>query len=460
MKIENRTLKKIVLILLVVIGSSLAAQTPVYLDESLPLDERVDDVIQRMTETEKQTLLNSYRLPQTSGIPRLGIQPFVVDLEPNLLFPSFECLAATWNPELSWQYGCKAAEQALYRHSDRLYDPQLSAMCDDPYLLSKMMNPYIEGVHSCGVEVFFDGEDMDAIPSADDRLRTLVGKHLTTCMNRQRPLGLLGTEEQKDLSRTLAEEGIVLLKNDPALLPLKGNIVRSLWIVGDEPMNGLAEQIARYGLTVRCENFSLAEVLAETGNPDIVVFTENVSERPSISFLKNTPVVVQAWDLGENGVSALASVLCGEVNPSGKLPFQWDGPQEDQPLFALGHGLSYSSFEFSDFVLSSREVPIGGDIIGMVTVTNTGAREGSEVVQLYIHDIKSSVPKPDKELKGFQKVTLKPGESKELTFVINEELLMFFNEETQQWWAEPGFYVAFVGNAADQLPLKARFHLK
>ena len=199
----------------------------------------------------------------------------------------------------------------------------------------------------------------------------------------------------------------------------------------------------------------------KSGTPDIVIFMERMDDPPTLPFLKGTPVVIQAWDLGPEGAVAIAAVLCGEVNPSGKLPYTWPAEnEEDPPLFYLGQGLSYSNFEFTDFTLSSREVPAGGDIIGTVTVTNIGDREGEEVVQLYIHDIKTSLPKPDKELKGFQKVNLKPGESTELTFTINEQTLMFFDPGTQQWIAEPGFYVAFIGNSADNLPVKARFHLR
>ena len=454
-------MKTLLLGLLIFWATLALAQQPAYLDESQPMDERIDNLLSLMTETEKQALLDSYQLPKTTGIPRLGIQPFVADTEPNTMFPSFDCLAATWNTELSRQYGCKVAEQALYRHVDRLYDPALSEMCEDRYLASQMISPYIAGVHSYGVEIYQDGQTNTDTESQESLLRQILRRHLETTMNKHRPLGLLGTEEQKAVARTIAEEGIVLLKNDKNILPLKGNTVRTIWLIGNQAMEGLEEQIAQYGITVRCERMSLNDALVKSAIADIVILTEVFADHKLMPFLKRTPVAIQAWDLGTEGVGALAAVVCGEVNPSGKLTFVWDDNQEDTPpLFDFGHGLSYTNFEFTDFTLSSREIPIGGDIIGTVTVTNIGDREGAVVVQLYIHDIKSSIPKPDKEMKGFQKVNLKPGESKQLNFIINEQSLMYLNPETQQWWAEPGFYVAFVGDGADNLPLKARFHLK
>lgn len=455
-------MKTFLLIIMMLTGCALMAQMPVYLDESLPLEDRVEDALSRLNDTEKQALVQSCTEVCSSGVPRLGIPPFVVDTMPNKRFPSFESLAATWNPDLSWNYGHDMAEQALYQRKDAVYDEGLWQMSEDPYLVSQMAPPYIEGVHHCGETVVDEWKALKNTEktSQDELLRQILKLHFQTSMNRQRPIGFLGTETQQATAKAIAEESIVLLKNERNLLPLRGTSVRTLLVVGSHPVEGVQEQIAQHGITVNCECCTFGEAHRKAENADIIVFTENYADRGEIPFLKKVPAVVQAWNLGSEGASALADVLCGATNPSGKLPFTWKGAKEEEPLFALGHGLSYTSFEFTNFTLSGREIPIGGDLIGTVTVTNTGDREGSVVVQLYIHDIKSSVPKPDKELKGFQKIQLKPGESQEVRFTINEASLMFFYEEQQQWWAEPGFYVAFVGEALDNLPLKARFHLK
>lgn len=455
-------MKHILLIIILAIGSSVMAQVPVYLDETQALEDRVEDALSRMTDAEKQALARTCTDIRSSGVPRLGIPSFVVDTLPNPRFPSFESLAATWNPDLSWNYGHDMAEQALFQRVDAVYDGGLWQMSEDPYLVSMMAPPYVDGVYDCGEAVVEDWKSLGTLKEAsqDELLRQVLSLYFQTSMNRQRPMGFLGTEAQQATSKAIAEESIILLRNQRDILPLRGLSVRKLLLVGNHPLKGLQEEIANHGVTVDCESCTWGEAYQKAEGADIVVFTENVSDRGEVPFLKNVPVVIQAWDLGSEGAAALAGVLCGDANPSGKLPFTWLGSKDDTPFFALGHGLSYTTFEFTDFKLSGREIPIGGDLTGTVTVTNTGDREGCVVVQLYIHDITSSVPKLDKELKGFQKISLKPGESQEVQFVINEASLMFFDETTQQWWAESGFYVAFVGDAMDRLPLKARFHLK
>lgn len=455
-------MRRFLLIIIMLTGCALMAQIPVYLDENQSLEDRVEDILNRMSDAEKQDLARTCTYLRSSGVPRLGIPPFVVDTLPNTWFPSFESLAATWNTDLSWNYGHDMAEQALYQRIDAVYDRGLWQMSEDSYLVSQMAPPFIEGVHQCGEAVLDEWKDLEntETTSLDEQVRQILNLYFQTSMNCQRPIGFLGSEAQQATAKTIAEESIVLLKNERDILPLRGSSVRTLLLVGKHPVEGLQEQITQHGITVNCEACTFGEAHHKAETADIIVLTENFSDRGDIPFLKKVPVVVQAWDLGNEGASALADVLCGATNPSGKLPFTWKGTKDDEPLYALGHGLNYTTFEFTDFKLSGREVPIGGDLIGTVTVTNTGDREGSVVVQLYIHDIKSSVPKPDKELKGFQKITLQPGESQEVQFVINEASLMFFDESTQQWWAEPGFYVAFVGEALDKLPLKARFHLK
>lgn len=455
-------MRRFLLMIIMLTGCALMAQTPVYLDENQSLEDRVEDILNRMSDAEKQDLARTCTYLRSSGVPRLGIQPFVVDTLPNPWFPSFESLAATWNSALSWDYGHDMAEQALYQRIDAVYDRGLWEMSEDPYLVSRMVPSYIDGVNQCGEVVLSDWKALGHREeiSQDELLRQVLKLYLQTSMNDQRPMGFLGTESQQATAKIIAEESIVLLKNERNILPLRGSSVRTILLVGNHPAEGLQEKIGLHGVMVNCETCTFGEAHQKAETADIIVLTENFSDRGEIPFLKKVPVVVQAWDLGKEGAYALADVLCGATNPSGKLPFIWKGTKEDEPLFALGHGLSYTTFEFTDFMLSGREIPIGGDLYATVTVTNTGEREGSVVVQLYIHDIKSSVPKPDKELKGFQKIRLKPGESQQVQFIINETSLMFFDETIQEWWAEPGFYVAFVGEALNKLPLKARFHLK
>ena len=216
--------------------------------------------------------------------------------------------------------------------------------------------------------------------------------------------------------------------------------------------------------------------------------------------------IVQGWFIGSESGEALASILTGDANPSGKLPFTWvnslnevgahalntypgtwrqDGgaktngniideeykegiyvgyrwtdKERIKPTFAFGHGLSYTTFEISNLRSDKVQMKQDDTITFTVNVKNTGERAGSEVVQLYIHDIKSSVDRPKKELKGFQKVYLQPGEDKDITISINKEALSFYDETSSSWKAEAGKFEALVGNASDNLKLKKVFELK
>ena len=216
--------------------------------------------------------------------------------------------------------------------------------------------------------------------------------------------------------------------------------------------------------------------------------------------------IVQGWFIGSESGEALASILTGDANPCGKLPFtwvnslnevgahalntypgtwrkeggtntkgniideeykegiyvgyRWTDKERIKPTFAFGHGQSYTQFAISNLRSDKSDLTQDDTIAFTVNVKNTGKRAGSEVVQLYIHDVKSSVDRPKKELKGFQKVCLQPGENKDVTITINKEALSFYDELSSSWKAEAGKFEALVGNASDNLKLKKVFELK
>ena len=216
--------------------------------------------------------------------------------------------------------------------------------------------------------------------------------------------------------------------------------------------------------------------------------------------------IVQGWFIGSESGEALASILTGDANPCGKLPFtwvnslnevgahalntypgtwrkeggtntkgniideeykegiyvgyRWTDKERIKPTFAFGHGQSYTQFAISNLRSDKSDLTQDDTIAFTVNVKNTGKRAGSEVVQLYIHDVKSSVDRPKKELKGFQKVYLQPGENKDVTITINKEALSFYDELSSSWKAEAGKFEALVGNASDNLKLKKVFELK
>ena len=216
--------------------------------------------------------------------------------------------------------------------------------------------------------------------------------------------------------------------------------------------------------------------------------------------------IVQGWYIGSESGEALASILTGDANPCGKLPFtwvnslnevgahalntypgtwrkeggtntkgniideeykegiyvgyRWTDKERIKPTFAFGHGLSYTQFEISNLRSDKPQITQDDSITFTVNVKNTGKRAGSEVVQLYIHDVKSSVDRPEKELKGFQKVYLQPGENRDVSITVNKEALSFYDESSASWKAEAGKFEALVGNTSDNLKLKKVFELK
>ena len=218
------------------------------------------------------------------------------------------------------------------------------------------------------------------------------------------------------------------------------------------------------------------------------------------------PAIVQGWYLGSEAGEALASVLTGDVNPSGKLPFtwvkslqevgahalntypgtwrkeggsktegniideeykegiyvgyRWTDSKKLRPVFAFGHGLSYTQFAISNLRADKTTMTATDSITFTVQVKNIGQLAGSETVQLYVHDVKASVDRPLKELKGFCKVSLQPGESKDVTITLGKDALSFYDEATAAWKAEVGQFEAWVGNASDNLKLRKSFQLK
>ena len=248
----------------------------------------------------------------------------------------------------------------------------------------------------------------------------------------------------------------------------------------------------------------LIEALAKTNKNFVYV---NISGNAvAMPWKEKVAGIVQGWFIGSESGEALASILTGDANPCGKLPFtwvnslnevgahalntypgtwrkeggtntkgniideeykegiyvgyRWTDKERIKPTFAFGHGQSYTQFAISNLRSDKSELTQDDTIAFTVNVKNTGKRAGSEVVQLYIHDVNSSVDRPKKELKGFQKVYLQPGENKDVTITINKEALSFYDESSSSWKAEAGKFEALVGNASDNLKLKKVFELK
>jgi beta-glucosidase len=213
-------------------------------------------------------------------------------------------------------------------------------------------------------------------------------------------------------------------------------------------------------------------------NPNVVLVLNNGRPLAIPWADENIPAIVEAWHLGTQSGNAIAQVLYGDYNPSGKLPMTFprnvgqvpiyynykntgrpvmNEPEsvfwshyidvENTPLYPFGYGLSYSKFEYSDLKLSDASFSKNGKIVVSVKVKNTGKVTGKEVVQLYIRDLIGSVTRPVKELKGFEMIELKANETKEVTFSIDNKTIEFYTANSK-WEAEPGDFNVFVGGSS------------
>ena len=414
----------------------------------------------------------------------------------------------------------------------------------------------------------------------NDKVRRVLRLMFRTAMNNDKPSGSLCSPEHYEAARTIAGEGIVLLKNDNDVLPLDPSSVGKIAVIGENaikmmtvgggssslkaqhectPLEGfiaaagdkivyergyvgdvsgsyngvvtgqdlsesrseeqlIADAVAlaktadavifvgglnkashqdcedsdRYHLELPYAQDKVIEALAEV-NPNlaVVIISGNAVAMP---WVDKVNAVVEGWYIGSQMGHALADVIFGKVNPSGKLPFtfpaklednaahalgaydpqdlsveykesiyvgyRWAEKQNIKPLFAFGHGLSYTDFTYGEAKCSKPSVKAGSNVKVSIDVTNSGKVAGKEVVQLYIGDEESSLERPVKELKGFRKISLEPGETKTVTFEIEPDMLKFFDDSKHEWVLEPGRFTAYVGSASDDIRSEISFDVK
>ena len=414
----------------------------------------------------------------------------------------------------------------------------------------------------------------------NDKVRRVLRLMFRTAMNNDKPSGSLCSPEHYEAARTIAGEGIVLLKNDNDVLPIDPSSVGKIAVIGENaikmmtvgggssslkaqhectPLEGfiaaagdkivyergyvgdvsgsyngvvtgqdlsesrsekqlIADAVAlaktadavifvgglnkashqdcedsdRYHLELPYAQDKVIEALAEV-NPNlaVVIISGNAVAMP---WVDKVNAVVEGWYIGSQMGHALADVIFGKVNPSGKLPFtfpaklednaahalgaydpqdlsveykesiyvgyRWAEKQNIKPLFAFGHGLSYTDFTYGEAKCSKPSVKAGSNVKVSIDVTNSGKVAGKEVVQLYIGDEESSLERPVKELKGFRKISLEPGETKTVTFEIEPDMLKFFDDSKHEWVLEPGRFTAYVGSASDDIRSEISFDVK
>ncbi len=406
----------------------------------------------------------------------------------------------------------------------------------------------------------------------DEKVRRVLRLITRTAMADEYGHGRFTCPEHYAAARKIGAEGIVLLKNEGGLLPIKEdakilvvgeNAVKMMTVGGGSsslkvqreisPLEGIRERFANveyergyvgdvtgfYNGVSSGQDLSderspeqlIADAAAKAAQADVVVFVGGLNkskyqdcegvdriqyglpygqdeliealvcanQNVVVVNISGTPVampwegrvsaILQDWYLGSEAGRSLADVLSGDVNPSGKLPFTFpvnleDGPvttpeqypgigrensriidlyytegiyvgyrwydtKKVKPMFAFGHGLSYTEFEYSEAKYRNGKVSL--------SVKNVGDVAGAEVVQLYISDPECSVDRPEKELKGFEKIFLAAGESKRVEFVITEEALSYFDADAHKWVAEKGSFIAHVGSASDDIRTSVEF---
>jgi beta-glucosidase len=211
-------------------------------------------------------------------------------------------------------------------------------------------------------------------------------------------------------------------------------------------------------------------------------------------WIDQVPALLHAWYPGQEGGTALAQILFGKVSPSGKLPASFERRWEDnasfggyypnkgdkrveykegifvgyrhfdraqvKPLFPFGYGLSYTTFQYSDLKVTPLSADLSAPISVSCNIKNTGSREGQEVAEVYVGDSHASVPRPVKELKGFAKVHLRPGETKRVTIRLDGRAFSFYDVEKSNWKAEPGKFSILVGSSSEKIELQGEFTLR
>jgi beta-glucosidase len=451
-------------------------------------------------------------------------------------------------------------EQALLNGCDLEMGTDLSMMPHPDYNKFFMADPAI---------AFIKGGKI-AVSVVDDKVRRILRVMFKTHMiDGKRTPGSFNTRAHQLTALRIAEEGIVLLKNQDKILPLSTNKIKTIAVIGENatrenafgggssqvkakyeitPLQGLKNLVGNHVQLNYTQGYRIArgqkadeklikEAAEAAAKADIAivvggwthgydynVWDDNAYDAESVDkpsmdmpfgqdelikavlkanpktivvlmgaggidmsrWVDHTPAVIQAFYPGMEGGNALAKILFGAVNPSGKLPMSLpkklkDVPAEKlgeypgkngvvhyndgiyvgyryydtygvDPQFPFGFGLSYTTFKYSDLKINGNTIALN--------LKNTGKVAGGEVVQLYVSKQYAAVKRPVKELKAFDKVFLKPGETKAVTLKINDEAFKYYNEDKKQWFLEPGKYDILVGSSSKELKLKGTVEKK
>ncbi len=323
-------------------------------------------------------------------------------------------------------------------------------------------------------------------PNADDE-RNQLGDYVPRRILQDVVTVLAGVRAKVPNARVTYVKGCDVLDPEPNQIADAQKAAReadvAIVVLGERHMgtpratDGEGSDVASLDLTGRQEE--LLEAVSAAGKPTVLVLENG---RPlSIRWAaEHIPAIVEAWNCGERGGEAVADVLFGDYNPSGRLPItvpRHSGqlpmyynymPSKSRrryvdmaitPLWEFGYGLSYTKFEYSNLTLSAKEIGTRGSIEVSADVGNAGSRAGEEVVQLYINDVVSSVTRPVKELKGFRKIALAPGEKKTVRFTLSPDELAFYDQNMVRR-VEPGTFQVMIGGSSEQIKLSGSFEVR
>jgi len=328
-------------------------------------------------------------------------------------------------------------------------------------------------------------------------------------VNPAQPSSALETVAHRTVARVAADQSIVLLKNEGGILPLPAGRIRTISVFGpnaqthrmatgvtagaspaDAAKSDIAIVFAGTGAETEGEGHDRASLNLPAGqdeliaavakaNPKTIVVVMSGSAVAMGKWAANVPVILQAWFPGEEAGNAIADVLSGAVNPSGRLPitipaaakdlppedsglfpgYRWFDREGIAPLFPFGHGLSYTRFEYSNLTVTPPHVSQGQFVSVGLTVKNTGSREGRETVQIYLRATKSadSVERPYQELKAFEQIGLEPGQSRRLSFTLSDLVTTYYDERRHGWAQDQAEFEVRAGASSRDIRATAAF---
>jgi beta-glucosidase len=337
----------------------------------------------------------------------------------------------------------------------------------------------------------------------DDEVRRVLRAMFAAGMFERGPVKETDSKERRLTAWNATAESMVLLKNQGDVLPLPTGKVHSIAVIGSALAGpGIGERagtlfqvgIASGDSVKEATDLARKSDAAIVTGPDDLIQAVAGANKNTIAILNEgspvhaarwmnqVPALLSAWLAGPDSGHAIAAVVFGDINPSGKLPFTippFTAPDSSadaspegiyvgyryfdkhnvEPLFPFGYGLSYTTFALSDLRIFPATPRYGQLLQLAMKVRNTGARAGAEVVQVYVHQVKSSVDRPVRELKAFQRVALKPGETREVTFELDRRAMSFYDPVVKTWATEPGVFEVLVGASSRDIRLKGAFEL-